>query len=56
MHGGLEHLYDVKCKKSQKANTLDWISRLLNVDIPLFRKYILGLQVQIVLELRKRLM
>lgn len=45
MHEGMGHLYDIKCKKSHKINTLGWISKSLNVGIQLLRKYIMISQV-----------
>lgn len=63
-HEGMGHLYDTKCKKTHKINTLGLISKSLNVDIPLLKKYIMSLQVPYndsesigaEWELRKRLM
>lgn len=45
MHEGMGHLYHIKCKKSHKMNTLGWISKSLNADIPLLTKYIMSSQV-----------
>lgn len=45
MHEGMGHVYDIKCKKTHKINTLGLISKSLNVDIPLLKKYIMSLQV-----------
>lgn len=45
MHESMGHLFNIKCKKPHKINTLGLISKSLNVDIPLLKKYIMSSQV-----------